>query len=40
MDLIFVILIAVASLILGVAGGYFVFLKVIDGKYKERISKK
>ena len=38
MDLIFVILIAVASLILGVAGGYFVFLKVIDGKYKERIS--
>ena len=31
------ILIAVAALILGVAGGYFLFLKVIKGKYNEMI---
>ncbi|MBQ8158929.1 MAG: ribonuclease Y [Prevotella sp.] len=32
MDIIFVILIAVAALILGVASGYFVFQKVLTGK--------
>jgi ribonuclease Y len=38
MDIIFVILIALAALVLGTVGGYFVFLKVINGKYKERIA--
>ncbi len=36
-DLIIVILIAVAALVLGGVGGYFVFLKFVNGKYKERI---
>ena len=31
------IIIAAATLILGVAGGYFVFLKVVKGKYNEMI---
>ena len=31
------IVIAVAALILGVAGGYFIFLKVIKGRYNEMI---
>ena len=38
MDIIFVILIAVAALVLGTVGGYFVFLKVVNGKYQERIA--
>ena len=38
MDIIFVILIALAALVLGTVGGYFVFLRVINGKYKERIA--
>ena len=38
MDIIIVILIALAALVLGCVGGYFVFLKVVDGKYKERIA--
>ena len=38
MDSIFVILIALAALVLGTVGGYFVFLRVINGKYKERIA--
>ena len=37
MDIIFVILIAVAALVLGAVGGYFVFLKVVNGKYKEKM---
>ena len=36
MDVIFVILIAVAALVLGAVGGFFVYLKVINGKYKEK----
>ena len=35
MDIIFVILIAVAALVLGAVGGYFVFQKVITGKRDE-----
>ncbi len=38
MDLFFVILIAVAALVLGAVGGYFVFLKVLNGKYKEKMA--
>lgn len=38
MDIIFVILIALATLVLGAVGGYFVFLKVLNGKYKERVA--
>ena len=37
MDIIFVILIAVAALVLGAVGGYFVFLKVVNGKYEEKM---
>jgi ribonuclease Y len=36
-DIIIVILIAVAALVLGGVGGYFVFLRFVNGKYKERI---
>ena len=32
------ILIAVAALVLGAVGGYFVFLKVLNGKYKEKMA--
>jgi ribonuclease Y len=38
MNIIFVILIALAALVLGIGGGYFVFLKVVNGKYKERVA--
>ncbi|MBQ8466864.1 MAG: ribonuclease Y [Prevotella sp.] len=37
MDTLFVILIAVAALVLGAVGGYFMFLKVVKGKYNEMI---
>jgi ribonuclease Y len=37
MDILFVILIAVAALVLGAVGGYFVFLRVINGRYKEKM---
>ena len=35
MDTIYVILIAVAALLIGVACGYFIFLKVIKGRYND-----
>jgi len=37
MDIVFVILIAVAALIVGAVCGYYAFLKVIKGKYNETI---
>ena len=37
MSPILAIIIAAAALVLGVAGGYFLFLKVIKGKYNEMI---
>ena len=38
METIYVILIAVAALALGVAGGYFLFLRVIKGKYNDMVA--
>jgi ribonuclease Y len=35
METIYVILIAVAALLVGVACGYFIFLKVIKGRYND-----
>ena len=37
MDIVFVILIAVAALIVGAVCGYYAFLKIIKGKYNETI---
>ena len=37
MDLILSIIIAVAALAIGVVCGYFLFLKVIKGKYNEMV---
>ena len=38
MEMIPMIIVAVVALAIGVGGGYYIFLKVINGKYKDRMA--